>query len=441
MPVSDNHISRQTSEHSPVSSSIQEIISARPGPFVRRGTAVICTVLLLLVTSMWFVRYPDTLEGAAVITTDPPPVMLQYNTGGRLSGLFARENDMLLSAQPIAELENYTGYENVLLLQDYAANVLHALRLNDIAQLDSLSGKPWSSLGDAQSIFNSLSDALAAYVLRHRQGAFAGRDANLRSQRSSYRALTAASRAEGRLINDNLIQASERYRANEQLFKDKVISRLEYYDEAQRLRGMQMTLKRQNSEMMQHQVALTNTDKQMLDLHFDQADKISLQRLSIVAEVHNLQNFIQTWRMKYLLSAPHAGRLHYLQPIQPGANVSAGEALCAVIPATCRYTAFIGMPAYGLGKVRAGQEVQLSSDLFPAKEYGYLTGRVSHIAALPTAGKDGSYYRVSVALPDTLLSSFGKRLPFSPEMAAKARIITLDRSMIQRLFSSIAGSW
>src|SRR3954462_9309690 len=103
-------------EHLPetASASMQEIMSARPGAFIRRGTALIFIVLILLISAMWFVRYPDILEGAAVITTDPLPIKLKSETGGRLFRIFSGEGSIVGAGQPIVELENNTGFENVV---------------------------------------------------------------------------------------------------------------------------------------------------------------------------------------------------------------------------------------------------------------------------------------------------------------------------------------
>ncbi len=40
-----------------------------------------------------------------------------------------------------------------------------------------------------------------------------------------------------------------------------------------------------------------------------------------------------------------------------------------------------------------------------------------------------------VAFPDSLITSYGRTVPFGGEMTGKARIITKDRNLLQRLVS------
>ena len=396
-------------------------------------------ILAILVASMWAIRYPDILEGAAIITTDPLPIKLKSGTGGRIFRIFVEEAESLSAAQPIAEFENNTGFENIVRLQALTDSVLRALAQDDIAQLATLSRMDGSAFGEAQGMFNDLSDALTTYTLQRSQHIYARRDANLQSRVASYQSLSVVNDQEKRLINEQVAQAAERFRSNEALFKDKVISKQEYAEEADRLRIRQLALERQRREILQNRVESTRSDEELLDLRFDRQEKESQQQAAIIARVRNLQSFIQGWRLKYLIAAPFSGRLHYLRPLQINEHIPAGEEICAVIPVAFHYTAWLRLPVYGMGKVRPGQEVQLMPDQFPANEYGYLTGRVGQIATMPTTDKDGAFYRVSIALQDTLVTSFHQGLPFSPEMSARARIITKDRNMLQRLASGMVG--
>jgi HlyD family secretion protein len=421
------------------SSSIQEIVSSRPGLIARSGLIVIFMILLLILSAMWFIRYPDTLEGAAVISTDPLPIKLKSLADGRIFNLYTRENELVAAAQPIAEIENTTGYENVLSLQALADSLQLALLTDDIARLNALSGRSYASLGEAQPIFNSLSDALAAYILLRSQRIYAKRNKNLQARMAGYRSLSGVSEQEQVLINEALLQATERFQANETLYRDKIISRQEYQDESDRIRQKKLAIESQRRAALQQGVIIAESDKEMLDLRYEQGEREMERRAAILSQLRNLQNFIRGWRLKYLVAAPFEGRVHFLKPLQINEAVAADEAICAVVPATSRYMAMVILPAYGMGKVQVGQEVQLMPDQYPRNEYGYLQGRVSHIAAMPEAGQGGASYRVSVTLPDRLTSSFNKTLIFSPEMSARANVITKDRNMLQRLFSGVVG--
>ncbi|MES2477715.1 MAG: hypothetical protein V4561_01410 [Bacteroidota bacterium] len=49
-----------------------------------------------------------------------------------------------------------------------------------------------------------------------------------------------------------------------------------------------------------------------------------------------------------------------------------------------------------------------------------------------------SSFRIYIKLPNTLIKSYHKKIPFNPEMTATARIITKDRNLLQRLVAGVA---
>src|SRR5215217_5143989 len=147
------------------SSSVNEIISAAPSYMVRKGTSIILLILVLIIAGMWFINYPDTLQGAVTLTTTPLPIKLKSGGGGRLLQLFVKEGETIAKDQPIAELENNTGYHRVQQLTQFADHTLNALELADVARLNIIAHTEMQSLGDAQPIYNSLLDAISAYTL------------------------------------------------------------------------------------------------------------------------------------------------------------------------------------------------------------------------------------------------------------------------------------
>ncbi len=420
------------------SAAIHEIISARPGEFVRHGTALIFGLLLILVAGLWFIRFPDKLEGPASITTEPLPIRIKGMSSGQIVRMFVPEGTYLTAGQPIAELNHVTGYEKISGLEVLIGQVEDALLDNDLVALRSFAAAQPGVMGEAQPFFNALSDAIGDYVLLKSRSVYAVRAASLEAQSSSYQDLNVLSREEGRLIADELAQAGERFAANERLYTERIISRQEYFEEASRLRARELELQQQRRTGILNGLAMTGSRQQLRDLQYEEQERDARQLGAIRAQVRNLQSFIREWRLRNLIVAPVSGRLHFLQPLQAGDRISEGAELCAIIPGDHKYTAKLRLPATGIGKIRKALEVQLMPDHYPPGEFGYLIGRVREVSAMPQAGTDGGYL-VSVSLPDSLVTTYGKRLPFSPELSARAAVITEDRNLLQRLFGGFAG--
>jgi hypothetical protein len=77
-------------------------------------------------------------------------------------------------------------------------------------------------------------------------------------------------------------------------------------------------------------------------------------------------------------------------------------------------------------------------DAFPYKEYGHLEAKIDAISLLPVQDKEGQlFYDITCRLPDTLVSSIGKPLPFRQRLTGTAQVITKDRSVMRRLLDRL----
>ncbi len=428
------------------SPSVQEIVSAKPDFLVRKGIMLIFSLVILLIIGSWFIKYPDTLEGSAIITTDPLPIKLKSISGGRITQLFVSDGATISHQTPIAEIENPTGYANILHLQNTIDSIHVYLQTDNETALEVLVNQPLQSLGDAQSFYNQLLQQLSARALLNKEQLYNKRTQNLQQQIGNLQSIAQISKQEKAMIEEELKQSDDRFKANEQLYKDRVISKQEYYDEAAKLRSKKLQLEQQKRSGIQNNISNNDNNKQILEIQYEREDKERTLTVGIQEALRNLSNYIQTWKQRYLLVAPYNGTIQYLRPLQLNEPTNTGEELFAVVPQKSKYLAVTMLPANGIGKVEIGQNVHLLLDNFPYNEFGFLEGKVIKRSTLPEAAKgnnggqaqQGAIYRIYVQLPDTLITSYHKKIPFNPEMTATARIITKDRNLLQRLVAGVA---
>ena len=424
------------------SAEANEMLERTPSWLMRWGMFSVVGVFALLFSIAALIKYPDTIEGKAIVTTDPLPIQLKATTNGRVAMLFVPDGKIITTGIPIAEIENNTGYTYIQQLTTIADSTSHYLASGNIAGFKSVVQSPLLSLGEAQPMYNILLQGISSYLLLKGEHIYTKRETNLQQQINRYHSVTTITATETKLIDEELKQAADRFESNEKLYKDKVISRMEYYDEAAKVRQRKLALEAQRRASLQNTITLGDNNRQLLEIQYDKAEKERSLQVAIQEAVRNLQNYIQTWKRQYLLIAPYHGTLHYLRPLQLNEITNAGDVLFTVIPSTFRNTAIINLPATGLGKVVIGQVVHLLLEKYPYQEYGYLEGIVTAINELPTVlnsqESKEQLYRITVKLPTQLITSYHKTIPFSPEMQATARIITKDRNLIQRLVSGIS---
>lgn len=437
-------LSLASANHKFLSEEAREMLERPPSWLMRWGTISILGILLFLLGISIFIKYPDTLPGKVVITTDPLPIKLKSKSGGRLFSLFVFDGSIVKEDASIAEIENSIGYENILKLEMQIDTVQSFLSMDDIEGLRRITRNSLLRLGDAQTSYNQLVQRISEWLLLKNENIYARRTENLKKQMTQYKSLSLIASKEQNMIDEELQQADERYKANEQLYKDKVISKMEYFDEAARLRQKKLSLEQQKKVGLQNSITLGDNSKQLMELKYDKLEKEQGLLLAIEESVRNINNYIQLWKLQYIVSAPFPGKVQYLRPLQQNETIDAGEELFAVIPSRYHYTAHVALLSEGLGKAKMGQSVHLMLDQFPYNEYGYVEGVISRISTLPNTNNSadneaqgGVTYRVYVQLRDTLVTSFGKIIPFSPEMSGKARVITQDRNLLQRLIATI----
>ncbi len=419
-----------------------DMLERTPSKLLRMGGLAIIMLLGLLVFIGVFIRYPDTLEGGATITTYPLPIKLKTQSGGRINALMVTDGTVVPKNTVIAEIENPTGYENISKLEHSIDDVNKNLRESNDGLMAALLAHPLQSLGDAQPFYNQLLQQISSKLLLQKEQLYSKRTSNLQQQIGKLASMTKITEQQKTMTEEELKQAEERFVANEKLYKDKIISKQEYYDEAAKLRQKKIQLEQQNSAIIQNNVTAGENNKQMLDMQYERQEKERGLTIGIEEALRNLTNYIQTWKQRYLVVAPYAGTVQYLRPLQVNEPANAGEELFAIVPSEHKYVAVVMLPSAGIGKVAVGQKVHLLLDNFPYNEFGFVEGTISKRGSLPEAQKGAAagqtMYRVYVQLKDSLETNYHKPIPFSPEMTATARIITHDRNLLQRLVAGIA---
>ncbi|MBS1773624.1 MAG: HlyD family efflux transporter periplasmic adaptor subunit [Bacteroidetes bacterium] len=415
-----------------------ELLERTPSRLLRFGAWSVALLVILMLLLGIFIKYPDTLEGKAIITSDPLPIKLKSISGGRIAHMFVADGKLVEKNTVIAEIENPTGYENIRELQQSLNQINLYVNTNNNDALSAMLYNPLKSLGEVQGYYNQLLQQISARILLQKEQLYDKRTVNLEGRISKLRTIGVISQREKDMLEGEIKQAEERFNANEKLYKDKVISKQEYYDEAARLRQKKLQLEQLKANAMQNKVSVEENSRQILETKYEHQDKERQSIEGIRESMRDINNYIQLWQQRYLIIAPYKGVLNYLKPWQLNQLVSMGDEMFAIVPSEYKYIAIVMVPADGIGKMKKGQKVHLLVDNYPYNEFGFLEGVVVKWASIPDVAEDKATYRVYVSLKDSLVTNYNKKIIFNPEMTANARIITKDRNVLQRFFATIA---
>ena len=195
---------------------------------------------------------------------------------------------------------------------------------------------------------------------------------------------------------------------------------------------------------------------QKAEYDFDQTDRQLATRNGLRDAFTGLLNAITAWEMTYVLKAPIAGRLNYLNfhARKLGTGGRAGDSRYCPGPDSSTasgghgrtgtggsYVGELFIEPSGSGKVAVGQLVNITLSSFSKKEFGMLRGQVATVADISTTlsagGQPQTAYKLYVALPKGLTTTVNKKLPFRYGMEGTAEVITKDVRVLERMFDSI----
>lgn len=408
------------------SSEIDEVLSQPPAWLVRWGISVFFFVLLILVAVGWFVKYPDLIGGTMRIVGDEFPKSVNAKSDGKLVKLFSKEGDLVQKGQYLAFLESTANPDEVLQMESVVDSLVKCSQRNDLAKMYALPMPFYFQLGELQKSFQTFQDSYVRAKSLLRDGAFDQKrmaldndlaqlsilESNLNTQVINHKSDLELSEADllmNRKLHQQKVIADVEMRRAQSFF----IAKKQIFDQAQtnfNNNGMAQNQKRQE---------LLELEKMRTEL-----------RNGLLQAINTLKSDIESWKQRFVATAPANGKVSFLVPLQEGQTVKTGQELFYVMPQAAGFHGEMYVGQYNFGKIRQQQEVIVKLPSYPFQEFGTITGKVTAISELP---KDSTYL-VKVSFPAGLVTSSKKQLPFKNAMTATGEIVTEDLRLIERLF-------
>jgi len=151
------------------------------------------------------------------------------------------------------------------------------------------------------------------------------------------------------------------------------------------------------------------------------------------------------------LRAPASGVVSSLL-VKPGASVSLGQPLLAIVPDGSRLQAQLLVPSQAVGFVHPGVDVTLHYQAFPYQKFGLQHGvvrSVSRSALMPgevtlllgggTPPSTDSLYLARVDLANQNVQAYGQQQPLRPGMALEADMLLDRRRIVEWIFEPLYG--
>jgi len=408
------------------SEEVQDILTKVPNWMIRWGTILIFGIILLLLFTSWFIRYPDIVSSEIIITTNTPPEKLVAKVNGKIQAILIEDKQQVKANTPLAIIENAANYKDVFLLKATIENI----------NLDK-SEFPFekfknAQLGEIEASFAMFQKQYIADNLNKKLKPF-----NVDTNAQGYEKTQLAERLDlliaQKSINENELQIHKiDLNRQETLFKKGVISAQEI--EKQRLSYLQAEKSYKNllSTISQTKSAINDLKRNNQTTQINENKENTNLETNVLQAFYQLKKAIKDWELNYVFLSSDEGIVTFLQIWSVNQNITAGENMFAIIPT--HQNGFIGKlkaAALNSGKIKENQRVNIRLANYPDKEFGIVKGKVKRISLTPD--KDGNLL-MDIALPNGLETSYKKKIQFQQEMRGSADIITEDLRLIERIF-------
>lgn len=410
------------------SEEVREILGKIPHWTVRSGAGYLLILILFSLLISSFIKYPDVVKAPIILTTQHPPISLVTKNPG-YAIILVKDNQSISIGQTIGYLMSTANIKDVLRLEqrlDSFKSIFYAnpFVLNNYSFSDNL------KVGEIQDTYNQFQKALTSYRFFTHQRGNTIRTIPIQSEIKSNSDLARQMQGENNIRLNELQLAKKSFERDSILYVEKVISAQEFEQKKKEYLSNIREYQSAVSELTNRQIDKIQLYGRVNDLHLeDQKQNDELLR-QIETSMKELDTHIKKWEDLYLITSPVQGKVALFSYWANNQFIKSGEEIASVIPENKEYIIRAKVPVIGSGKIKIGQKVNIKLDSYPYSEYGMLYGTVKEMSLLP---KENSY-TVLITIPDSLVTSYGRKIDFKQEMTGQAEIITEDLNLLERFF-------
>lgn len=412
------------------SEPVQEILGRPPGWLVRSGISVIVVVIALLLVGSRFVKYPEILTAEITINADNLPAQVKARSSGRIDTLFVAEGTTVDENAPLALIENAANYPDVVFLKDCLCRPdmdsvwQHGRELH----LGSLQEYYLSYIQASNDFRFFVEKDYANKMIALKKDQIALLERTLQSYKRSLN-----------ISSEQLAVAKSNYLVDSTLFAQNALAKTAFNEKKKSFMQQQMSYQSIVAETDNVRMSLLQSRQTVAELEQGYSEQYHSLALNLDMAREQLEAHLRQWEKDYLVTSPIKGTVATTRYWQKYQNITAGETMMAIVP--IEKSSFLGkihIPQRGTGKVKENQKVNIKLDDYPYMEFGFVQVRLSGMSVIPYSDATlGNVYVLEVRMPDSLVTQYGIYIPYKPEMAGTAEIITEDLTVLDRLLNPI----
>lgn len=426
-------------------SAIQDMMGKPPGWLLHSGLMTIAGVFIIVLGLTSLIRYPEKVEAPFLLQTEKIPLALHAGTMSVIDTVFAKNGASVTAGDTLLVFRSETNWRPVQALDLWLLGVENDLPIEPSENLGAsnllkvrvlptseASGYPAA----IQQPFTTLRTILSAQESYQLTNGISQEITAIKREIADAERLSLSLNRQVNLYDQELDFQQKQTDRMQALEEDGIVST----QEAEQAAAQTIAARRQRevlvSSDIQNQLRVQQLRQQILQRQLTHHEQLADFDRQLRTQLKLLRSALTEYRDRYFLIAREAGVLTWQPSVREQATVSPSDPLGFLRGDgdTQTMVARLQLPSLGMGKVTVGDRVILDFAAYPSREYGQVEGTLLTLDPIALPDQQGNYLRLAtVALPDTLQTSYGKTLPFQYNLTGTARIITAERTLLARL--------
>jgi len=354
----------------------REVLSNNPDFSERWSLLIFLIILLVVLSTSWFIKYPDIIEASATLTAANAPKEIILRQEGRLERLFARNNGKVDKNEVFGWIESTADHRQLIDLSARVDSAIALLTLGRLKETSVLFGKKYEALGEMQSTYQQFITAWQLFNDYMINGFYERKKGIVQNDCRGLEIARKTILEQKELATRDLKLAEETFRIKKQLFDEKVISKDELRAEESKFLN-----KEQAIPLLDAALASNDTQEREKIKELDQLDHdLTQEKIIFQQALQSLKSAVDDWKKKYLLQSPVAGTIFFTVPLQENQFLPSGKLLGYISPDDSHIYAEANLPQINFGKIDTGMKVQLRLAAYPYQEAGFLEGTLNYVS-------------------------------------------------------------
>ncbi|MEO0775829.1 MAG: HlyD family efflux transporter periplasmic adaptor subunit [Bacteroidota bacterium] len=417
------------------SRDIQQILGDPPGWILRWGISLVFVAVAVLMLLSYLIKYPDVVTAPVSLTTQNPPIRVFTRTSGKISQLLVEPKQAVKAGQLLAIMENPADPEDVQRLESFMEREGEELTLRQLRKMELPEAL---ELGALQNTFSQLSQDLEELRYLSRSSPVNKTTTALEDQIEELRALNTSLASQKQTLRQVKDLAKQRFERQKKLYLQKLVSAQEVEtSEAEYLQNKQQ-IETKEAEIINNKVRMQQLSLEIIQTVEGRRDQRFPKLYQVQEDWQQLRSELKNWQQIYLIEAPIEGTVEMNRVWSANQFLNTAEELLTIVPVDASNVIQCKgfLPFVGSGKVAEGMTANLRFAAFPFQEFGAVRSRVRSIADVP----QNEGYLIELELPQPLVTTYDKAIPFRQEMQGVAMIVTEDRRISDRIFDKILSA-